>query len=59
MFANYHAAGRGVEWPTNIRRERNGDKIFEMYSDTVEVDKNLTDDLFSIPVKMKVLPKPK
>jgi hypothetical protein len=59
MFANYHAAGHGVEWPTNIRRERNGDKIFEMYSDTVEVDKNLTDDLFSIPVKMKVLPKPK
>jgi hypothetical protein len=30
-----------------------------MYSDTAEVDKNLTDDLFSIPVKMKVLPKPK
>jgi hypothetical protein len=57
MFANYRPAGHGVMWPTNIRRERNGDKIFEMISDTVEVDKNLTDDLFNIPVKMKILPK--
>jgi hypothetical protein len=46
-----------VQWPTNIRRERNGDKIFEMYSDTVDVDKNLTDDLFTLPVKAKILPK--
>jgi hypothetical protein len=57
LFANYHDAGHGVQWPTNIRRERNGDKIFEMYSDTVEVDKDLTDDLFSLPAKAKILPK--
>jgi hypothetical protein len=56
LFTNYHDAGHGVVWPTNIRRERNGDKIFEMYSDSVEVDKNLNDDVFSIPVKMKILP---
>lgn len=57
MFANYHDAGHGVQWPTNIRRERNGEKVFEMYSDTVEVDKHLTDDLFSISSKTKILPK--
>jgi hypothetical protein len=56
-FANYHDAGHGVQWPTNIRREHNGDKIFEMYSDSVAVDKNLTDDLFSIPASMKILPR--
>ena len=57
LFANYHDAGHGVQWPTNIRRERNGEKIFEMYSDSVEVDRNLADSLFSIPSKTKILPK--
>lgn len=49
LFANYRNAGHGVQWPTNVRRERNGEKIFEMYSDTVEVDKNLPDSLFGVP----------
>jgi hypothetical protein len=57
MFANCHDAGHGVQWPTNIRRERNGDKVFEMYSDTVEVNRNLPDSLFEIPAKTKSLPK--
>ena len=59
IFANYRDTGHGVQWPYNIRRERNGEKIFEMYSESVEIDKNLTDDLFGIPAKMKILPKPK
>ena len=59
FFANYHAAGHGVQWPTNIRRERNGDKIFEMYSDTVEVDKGPAADLFEVPSKAKLPAKPK
>jgi hypothetical protein len=59
LFANYRASGHGVQWPTNVRRERNGDKIFEMYSDSVEVGKNLADDLFTLPAKIKILPPPK
>jgi hypothetical protein len=59
IFANYRDAGHGVQWPCNIRRERNGDKIFEMYSESVEIDKNVADDLFTVPAKMKILPKPK
>ena len=57
LFANYHDAGHGVQWPTNIRRERNGEKIFEMYSDTVEVNRNLPDSLFEIPATTKIPPK--
>jgi hypothetical protein len=59
VYAKYRDIGGGVKWPLDIRRERNGDKIYEMYSDSVEINKNLTDDLFQIPVGMKVLPKPK
>ena len=49
----------GVMWPCNIRRERNGEKIFEMFSDQVEMNKTLPDTLFALPGEMKVLPKAK
>jgi hypothetical protein len=59
VFDKYHDAGGGVKWPLDIRRERNGDKIYEMYSDSVQVNQNLPDNLFTIPANMKILPKPK
>lgn len=59
IFAKYRDIGGGVKWPYDVRRERNGEKIYEMYSESVEINKNLTDDLFTLPVGMKVLPKPK
>lgn len=57
-FANYHNVN-GVKWPISIRRERNGEKTFELYSDSVQINKNLKDDLFSLPPKVKILPKAK
>jgi hypothetical protein len=59
LFAKYRDVGGGVQWPFDIRRDRNGDKIFEMYSDSVEIDKGLKDDLFSLPANVKMLPKAK
>jgi len=59
VFDKYRDAGGGVKWPLDIRRERNGDKIYEMYSDSVQVNQNLPDNLFTIPANMKILPKPK
>jgi hypothetical protein len=59
IFAQYRDVGGGVKWPWDIRRDRNGEKIYEMYSESVEVNKDLKDDLFSLPVNLKVLPKPK
>jgi hypothetical protein len=56
IFANFRAVG-GVRWPFNIRRERNGDKIYEMFSESVEIDKNLPDNLFTLPGNVKMLPK--
>ena len=58
IFAKYREVG-GVKWPFDIRRDRNGEKIYEMYSDSVEINKGLKDDLFSLPGNTKVLPRAK
>jgi hypothetical protein len=58
VFGLYRKVG-GIVWPCNIRRERNGDKIYEMFADQVEIDKDLTDELFTLPGDIKVLPKAK
>ena len=54
-FAKYRDVG-GVQWPYHIRSERNGSKTFEMFADNVVVNQGLTDDLFTLEAKMKVLP---
>jgi hypothetical protein len=48
LFSRYRDAG-GVQWPHQIRRERNGEKIFEIFSETVATNKDLTDNLFTLP----------
>ena len=55
VFSKYRDVG-GVQWPHVIQRERNGEKIFEMYADSVAINQGLTDDLFTLPANMKVLP---
>jgi hypothetical protein len=59
LFNLYRDLGDGVKWPCNIRRERNGEKVFEMFSDQVAINKDLKDDLFALPGDIKVLPKAK
>lgn len=59
LFSKYRDVGGGVKWPFDVHRERNGEKIYEMFSDSVEINQNLTDDLFTLPADLKILPKPK
>jgi hypothetical protein len=54
IFSKYRDVG-GVQWPFAIQRERDGDKVFELYSDTVEMDKNLPDAEFQLPSDIKKL----
>jgi hypothetical protein len=56
LFAKYRDVGGGVMWPMSIRRQRNGEKLYEMYSDSVQINKGLKDDLFTLPAKLPVLP---
>jgi hypothetical protein len=48
LFSRYRDVG-GVQWPHQIRRERNGEKIYEIFSESVVVNKDLTDELFTLP----------
>ena len=48
--------GGGVRWPGATVRERNREKILEIYSDSVVINHGLKDDLFSLPGNLKILP---
>ncbi|HXA50755.1 MAG TPA: hypothetical protein VNV86_10645 [Candidatus Acidoferrum sp.] len=56
IFAKYRDVGGGVKWPLSIRRFRNKEKLFELYSDSVQINRNLKDDLFTLPANIKILP---
>lgn len=58
LFTKYRDIG-GVKWPFDIHRERNGEKVYEIFADSVEINKDLTDDLFTLPASLKILPKAK
>jgi hypothetical protein len=59
LFAKFRDVTGGVKWPFDIRRDRNGEKIFELFSETVEINKDLKDNLFTLPANVKLLPKAK
>jgi hypothetical protein len=59
LFSKYRDVGGGVMWPLSIRRERNGEKIFEIFSESAAINQGLKDDLFTLPASMKILPKMK
>ncbi len=57
-FSKYRAV-KGIQWPFDIQRERNGQKIYQMYSESVDINVGLTDNIFTLPANMKILPKEK
>jgi hypothetical protein len=55
-FTKYRDTGDGVRWPFAIERDRNGEKIYEIFSNSVEVnDKKAANDLFLLPSTIKLL----
>ncbi len=56
IYSKYKDVGGGVKWPLDVRRERNGEKIFEMYCDSVAINQNLPDTLFTLPTGIKTIP---
>ena len=48
VFGRYKPVG-GALLPWIIRRERDGDKIFELYADSYQVNVALSADLFTVP----------
>ncbi|MGQ9633039.1 MAG: hypothetical protein ACUVXB_02230 [Bryobacteraceae bacterium] len=56
-YGKYRENGNGVWWPWTIQRMRDGQKIFEMYSESVTVDSGVSDSLFVLPSDIKILKK--
>ncbi len=55
-FSKYRDVG-GVMWPYTWLRTRNGEKIFEMFSDSVEINVGLDDTYFTVSADTKILKK--
>lgn len=55
-FAKYREVS-GIQWPFQITRERDGEKIMEIFSESVTINQNLTDAQFALPANMKILKK--
>jgi hypothetical protein len=47
-YARYREEG-GVQWPQQITRERNGEKIYQIFSDFVLINPGLSDAVFAAP----------
>jgi hypothetical protein len=56
-YTKYREAGNGVVWPHDIERERDGEKVFELYSERVVIGEDLKDDLFRLPPGLTILKK--
>jgi hypothetical protein len=56
-YAKYRDVGNHVMWPYDVQRERDGEKVYEMYAEKVSVGDPLDDSLFELPTGAKVLKK--
>jgi hypothetical protein len=54
-FAKFRDVGGGVYWPFTALRTRDGEKIYEIFADTVTINQPLEDSLFVLPAGIKVL----
>jgi hypothetical protein len=59
VYTKYRDVGGGVMWPFTIQRERNGEKLFEIFSESVKINQDLTDNMFTLPSNMKIIGGPK
>ena len=55
LFSKYRDVGHGVMWPYDIQRQRDGEKIFEIFSESVTINQDLKDNLFTLPANLKIL----
>jgi hypothetical protein len=58
-FDKYRPLTGGVMWPYDVRRERNGQKVSELYADSVEINQEIPAEMFQLPPKMKIIQKGK
>lgn len=56
LFTKYRDIGDGVQWPFAIERDRNGEKVYEIFSTSVRInDDKVSDDLFTLRTGIRML----
>ena len=45
----------GVQWPMSVQRSRNGEKIYQMFADELEVNGKVPGQMFDLPTGIKKL----
>jgi hypothetical protein len=55
VFSKYRQVG-AVTLPWNIRQERDGEKVFEFFGTSIQVNQNLGNDLFTLRQDIDLLP---
>jgi hypothetical protein len=48
----------GIQWPFTMVRRRDAEKVYEIFSETVVINQNLSDSLFALPPNIKILKRP-
>jgi hypothetical protein len=54
-YAKYRDVGQGIMWPFSIERERDTERVYQMFSDHVTVNDPLPDSMFELPNGIKML----
>ncbi len=56
LYSKYRDVGGGVQWPFAVERDRNGEKIFQIFPESVVINSaKIQDSLFALPSGIKVL----
>ncbi len=58
-YSKFKRTESGVLWPLNLQRERDTEKLTEIYDDTITIDSGIPDNFFKLPNDIQILKKPK
>ena len=56
-YTKYRNTGNGVMWPFDTQRERDKEKLFELYSDKVTIGQDMPASMFELPPGVTILKK--
>jgi hypothetical protein len=54
-YGKFRDVGGGVYWPYYMLRKRDGEKVYQIFSESVQINQNLPDSLFVLPSNIKIL----
>ncbi len=56
-FTKYREAGNGVMWPYDVQKERDKERLSQLYADKIVIGEDLKSSMFELPPGIKILEK--